>query len=190
MSDLNNTDVTDNDVTDVETTEDEWTPPTREEWEEVLEKKRRADSEAASRKRWLRDLGYDPKTGEKLPDGSQTAAETDDGPTDRQDSAKPAAVDTVAIEKAALAKGAGIVIALADAGVGPKSLDRVSKLIDVNGDIPAQVEALKEEFPEFFKRPRTSVADASAVGAGTKKAPTGEATKSYAEIMADRLLGK
>lgn len=189
MSDLNNTDVTDTDVTDVETT-DEWSPPTREEWEEVLDKKRRADSEAASRKRWLRDLGYDPKTGEKLPDGSVADVDTQGGPEVQTDPAKPVQVDTAAIEKAASDKTEAIFVALAEAGVAPKSLTRVSKLVDRNGDIASQVESLKEEFAELFKRPRTTnVADASAVGAGTKKAPTGEASKSYADLLADRILG-
>jgi hypothetical protein len=175
MTDLN-TDVTD-DVTDVDTTDDEWVPPTRDEWEDILDKKRRADSEAASRKRWLRDLGYDPKTGQKLSSGS----ETDSDSVDRGGAAKPVQVDTAALETAVTTKTEAVFVALAEAGVGPRSLARVSRMIDkksitIDEDgiegLAEQVDALKAELPELFKRSRTApVADVSAVGGGKKKAP-------------------
>lgn len=187
MSELNNT-FNDDDVTDVETTEDEWVAPSRAEWEDLLDKKRRADSEAASRKRWLRDLGYDPKTGEKLPDGSETAPDIKLGPDYQDDAEKPVQVDTTAIENAASAKAEAVFLALADAGVAPKSLGRFSKLIDRNGDIPAQVASLKEEFGELFtKRPRTTVADASAVSGGRQKPPAADANLTFEQKLAKRM---
>ncbi|WP_159064488.1 hypothetical protein [Streptomyces olivochromogenes] len=192
MTDLITTEDNDNDdVTDVEATEDEWTPPTREEWEGVLAKKKTADSEAASRKRWLRDLGYDPKTGEKLTDVSETGSDAAAKEDVQTDAAKPAQVDTAAIEKAASAKATARVISLVEAGVDPKSLDLVDRLIDPDEDLTAQLETLKEKAPGLFKRPRTTnVADASAVGAGSKKTPTGTASTDYREKLAKSILGR
>lgn len=48
---------------DSEDAEDEWVPPSKEEFERLLQAKQKADSEAAARKRFLREAGLDPKTG-------------------------------------------------------------------------------------------------------------------------------
>lgn len=61
-----------------EKTEDEWTPPSREDWQKVLDAKKKADSEAAQRKRWLRDNGFDPKTGQKVEKPSVDLGDDDD----------------------------------------------------------------------------------------------------------------
>lgn len=65
-------DSTDNDDTDVDATDDDsdegdnWEPPTRDDWLKLQADKRKADSEAAARKRWMRDAGLDPKTGKTV----------------------------------------------------------------------------------------------------------------------------
>lgn len=195
MSDLTNTDNTD-DVTDVDTTDNEWAPPTKEEWDDLLARKSRADSEAASRKRWLRDLGYDPKTGQKVTDGSVADAGTQGAAQGQEPAAKPVQVDAAAIETAVSSKIEAVYTALAEAGVGPKSLARVSKLVDKSSitidedgieGLSNQVEALKSEFPELFKRARTtSVADASAVGAGKKVTPDANQSNDWQDKIRER----
>jgi len=68
-------DVTDDDVVDDDNDsdddtddndEDHWEPPTKEDWQKLMADKRKADSEAAQRKRWMRDNGLDPKTGKPV----------------------------------------------------------------------------------------------------------------------------
>lgn len=49
-----------------EEVEDEWVPPTKEQFDRILAEKKKADSEAAARKRLLRDAGLDPKTGKPV----------------------------------------------------------------------------------------------------------------------------
>src|SRR5438094_560236 len=46
--------------------EDDWTPPSRDEYERLVEGKKKADGEAAARRKYLRQHGIDPKTGNKI----------------------------------------------------------------------------------------------------------------------------
>jgi hypothetical protein len=82
-------DVTDDDVTDSDdndsddtddsdSSEDDWVPPSREDWQKILDAKKKADSEAAQRKRWLRDNGFDPKTGKPIAKPSVDLSDDDD----------------------------------------------------------------------------------------------------------------
>jgi len=86
VSDDDVTDSDDNDDDDDSTddstkVEDEWTPPSREDWQKVLDAKKKADSEAAARKRFLRDNGFDPKTGAKIEKPSVKLDDDDDTDT-------------------------------------------------------------------------------------------------------------
>lgn len=63
-------------------TEDTWTPPTREDFQKLLDAKKKADSEAAARKRWLRDAGFDPKTGQAIKKATVSLDDDDDADTD------------------------------------------------------------------------------------------------------------
>lgn len=176
---IENTIDDDTDVSDVDdTVTNDWTPPTQEDYEQLVARERKANAESAARKRYLKEHGIDHLTGKKQTDDSDTA-----------DTAVP--VDTAAIETAAASKAEAVFTALADAGVAPQSLSRFSRMVDRNGDIAAQVETLKAEFGELFtKRPRTTNAvDATAVGAGKKQAPAADQTKDYAQVLADRVLG-
>lgn len=76
-SDDDDDDTDDSDDND-EDSDDEWTPPSREEWQKVLDAKKKADSEAAQRKRWLRDNGFDPKTGKRVEKPSVKLEDVDD----------------------------------------------------------------------------------------------------------------
>ena len=75
--------VDDSDDSDDDDVEDTWTPPSREDYVKLLEAKKKADSEAAARKRFLRDNGFDPKTGKPIEKPSvELEDEDDDDSTD------------------------------------------------------------------------------------------------------------
>lgn len=61
---------------------DKWTPPTKEDYEKLLAGKQKADSEAAARKRYLRDAGFDPKTGKPIAKPSLISDDDDDDDDD------------------------------------------------------------------------------------------------------------
>lgn len=64
---------------------DAWTPPTKEDYEKLLTAKQKADSEAAARKRFLREAGFDPKTGKPIQKPSLLSNEDDDDSDDDSD---------------------------------------------------------------------------------------------------------
>ena len=68
--------------------DDDWTPPTREDFQKLLDAKKKADSEAAQRKRWMRDAGLDPKTGKAVAKPSVDLGDDDDDDTDVVPNAK------------------------------------------------------------------------------------------------------
>lgn len=81
--DANDGDDDDNDEDEEDDDGEEWTPPTKEEWEQAqqdietkAQKLRRANREAADRKRYLRQNNIDPRTGTKL-DGDDDDEEDD-----------------------------------------------------------------------------------------------------------------
>jgi alkylhydroperoxidase/carboxymuconolactone decarboxylase family protein YurZ len=174
-----NTDTMDTEEADTSEAEVEWTPPTREEFEELLAKKQRADSEAASRKRWLRDNGIDPKTGKKTAVVSDEDSE-DGEPAHAVERAKAKAEQAARNNAKALISE--VPSALFAADLNPQHLNRALKLLDLDSlhvdedgvdGLREQIAELKEDFPEFFKRTRMrDVAPASAVGGGNKKPET------------------
>jgi hypothetical protein len=182
-------DVTDDDVTDsdddnddAETDdsdkpEDEWTPPSREDWQKVLDAKKKADSEAAARKRFLRDNGFDPKTGEPIKKPSVKLDDDDSDATpavkkNEDDASK--AVDREKLEQTfqrqleretAKAETRGrstaysliseVPAALEEAGWNGKNLPRMIKLLDLNSvdidDDGVDAEALSSQVAELKK---------------------------------------
>jgi hypothetical protein len=89
--DNDDADDTDDDKDDLHP-EDDWTPPSREDWQKLMDAKKKADSEAAQRKRWLRDNGFDPKTGEPIKKPTVDLGDDDDKDTDitpKKDDDKP-----------------------------------------------------------------------------------------------------
>jgi hypothetical protein len=173
---------------------DDWTPPTREEWEAHQAKLRTASGEAAARRKFLRANGIDPKTGQKIePDEPEPepAARPDDK-NDEPRGATPAEVKR-AIERAAAEaelRGrrqtrslvTGLNTALSDAGWNGQRLSSLMKLIDIDDveidddgtitGLDEQIAEIRTEWPEFFKRTRNPANPSSqAGGSGQNGAP-------------------
>lgn len=173
-------DVDDNDADDADDSgvhpDDAWVPPTREDWLKLQADKKKADSEAAARKRYLRDAGFDPKTGEKVQKPSVQLDDDDDASdTTVVDSAttKPP-FDRDKLEKnfqrqlereTQKAEGSGrkaaysliseVPAALETAGWNGKNLTRMIKLLDLDAvEIDADgvdAEALDSQVAELKK---------------------------------------
>ncbi|MFD9464371.1 hypothetical protein [Streptomyces sp. NPDC060027] len=198
----------------------DWTPPTREEWERVQSEKVRASAEARDRRKWLMAAGFSPRTGERLqpeePDVTAPAVQQDD---QQAQAANPADLKR-AVEKAVTEAqltgrrqmrtfAVGFNKALTEAGWNGQRLDSLMKLIDVDdvdfdgGEIVGlaeQLDGLKSEWPEFFRRTRNSANAANGAGgsgqngvtgakveAADKPAPKPE-PKGWAEQVADKIL--
>ncbi len=195
---------------------DDWTPPTREEYEETVAKLRTASGEAAARKKYLRQHGIDPKTGSKV-----QADEPDPEPEPKGDQPTgPSAAEVRRqVEKAAAeaelrglrktkALVTGVNAALAGAGWNGQRLNSLMKLIDLDdvevdddGEITGlseQIDAIKGEWPEFFKRTRQlSTPSSGAGGSGQNGVPAAKVDtadkpapkpepKDWAETLAQR----
>lgn len=186
-NDVNDDTVTDDDLTDDTGDAPEWTPPSKDEWDALIAKENKASAEAASRKRWLREAGINPRTGERAETPSAEAStSTDDSRNYRE--------DLRSSEQIGLKKGVSIYAKLVSAGVNPKRVDAVLKFLDVDGitvdedgieGIDEQIADLKEDYPEFFKRERMKTSDASVVGAGKKTASSATQT-SWEDAIRDR----
>lgn len=207
-----------------------WTPPTREDWDKLMSAKSKADSQAAQRKRFLRDNGFDPKTGEKLNTTPSVNLDLDDDEDDTDTSPSKESVAqaerdrakskyekqlnrALAVESEKTAQRVrtemttlmtAIPEALQEAGWNGKNIKRMLKLMDLDavevdsdGDVEGlvdQIDELKKDFPEFFKRTRMreavkTVADSSAVGAGTKQAPASEEDQDWKTRLHRQLYG-
>lgn len=173
----------DDDDTATSQAKDKWVPPTREDYDKLLAAKSKADSEAAARKRFLRDANLDPKTGKPIEKPS-FELEDDDDATDTDQKEVTPGFNREKFEKQAqrtlereVAKAertarsssysliAEVPAALEDAGWNGKNLPRMVRLLDldtveVDADgvdidtLSHQVSELKKDFPEFFKRTR------------------------------------
>lgn len=196
---------------------DDWAPPTREEYEATIAKLKTASGEAAARKRYLRQHGIDPKTGSRVeqddpdPESEQPKGDQPQGPS--------AAEIKRQIEKAATeaelrglrktkALVTGVNAALAEAGWNGQRLNSLMKLIDLDdvdiddGEITGlseQIDAIKAEWPEFFKRTRSATSSNGAGGSGQNgvtpakveaadKKPPAPEPKGWAEVLAARAL--
>jgi hypothetical protein len=215
---------------------DKWVPPSKEEFDKILAAKAKADSEAAARKRFLREAGLDPKTGKPVSKPKvkfDLGLEDDDDADDDDDaSVKPrkpdvspnsTQLDPKKIQREldrqlerevarteqrerdrALTLLVAVPEALEDAGFNPKNLKRALKLLDLDsvtvdsdGEIEGlneQIDELKADFPEFFKRTRMKeaareVADTKTVGGGKKTAPASEENLDFATRLRNQLYG-
>ena len=197
---------------------DDWRPPSREEYEETIAKLKTASGEAAARRKYLRAHGIDPKTGQKA---QADEPEPEPAAKDDQPQGPSAAEMKRQIEKAAAeaelrglrktkALVTGVNGALADAGWNGQRLNSLMKLIDLDdvevdddGEIiglSEQIDSIKSEWPEFFKRTRTPATSANGAGgsgqngvpaakvdAADKPAPKPE-PKGWAQQVAERAL--
>jgi hypothetical protein len=201
-----------------ETPADAWTPPTREEWEASQAKLRTASGEAAARRKYLRAHGIDPKTGEKIKADPESEPEEEIPAAHKDESrgATPAEIRRQ-VEKATAeaelrgrrqtrALVTGVNSALAESGWNGQRLGSLMKLIDLDDveidedgemtGLAEQIEEIKSEWPEFFKRLRNSAGlsnspggsgqngvGAAKVDAADKKTPEPE-PKDWAERLA------
>ncbi|MEU7416711.1 phage scaffolding protein [Streptomyces antibioticus] len=197
---------------------DDWQPPSREEYERLVEGKRKADAEAAARRKYLRQHGIDPKTGNKVQaDDPEPEPEpqggTPAGPTAaeiRRQVEKAAAEAELRGLRKTKALVTGVNSALAGAGWNGQRLNSLMKLIDLDdvevdddGEITGlseQIDAIRSEWPEFFKRTRQLSTTSNATGGSgqngvpaakvdtaDKPAPKPE-PKGWAETLAERAL--
>lgn len=189
----------DDDDADQDDDGDDWTPPTRDQWQRVQGALKKANGEAGKRRRlakdmdrlgitdlptWLSARGLDPETGQPYGDDVVDPDEQDDGifddhvdPRDQRQRDRKYARDVTAAERRGaqrardelvpiLAQSAAV-NALRDAGFtgNQARLERALRLIDAsqldvemdgaNFDIQGldeQIEEIKSEFPEFFRR--------------------------------------
>lgn len=162
----------DADVTETDT-QDEWVPPTREDYEKLLADKAKVTEESIKRKKMLRDNGIDLATGKRA-DG-QESSPTDAGDTVSKTDFQQAVSQVKSHERRLAIE---VPTALEAAGWNGRGLARIQKLIDLDAveidedgvvGLTEQIEALKADIPEFFKRTRTTTAPAGAVGAGKKQ---------------------
>jgi hypothetical protein len=217
------------DDSDEEEVKDSWTPPSREEFDRILAAKAKADSEAAARKRFLREAGLDPKTGkavtkpqvkfnlgldddddsaeEETPRAERSSTSTQLDPKkiqrelDRQLEREVALTEQRERDRA-LTLLVAVPEALEDAGFNPKNLKRALKLLDLDtvsvdsdGEIEGlneQIDELKADFPEFFKRTRMreaakEVADTKTVGGGKKTVAASEENLDFATRLKNQL---
>lgn len=195
---------------------DDWTPPTREEWEAQQAKLRTATGEAAARRKYLREHGIDPKTGQKIqtddpePDPATTPKDAPQGLTEAD---MRRAVDKAVTEtqlkgvRQMRTFAVGFNKALAEAGWNGTRLDSLMRLLDLDdvdiddGEITGlteQLDTLKTEWPEFFKRVRSTSSNGAGgsgqngvpavkVDTADKKPPAPE-PKGWAEQVAERVL--
>lgn len=156
-------------------TVDDWQPPTREEWEAQQAKLKTASGEAAARRKYLRAHGIDPKTGQKIQ--TDPDPEPDDETVSKDDTPRgPSQVEIRRqIEKATTeaelrgrrqtrALVTGVNAALAESGWNGQRLGSLMKLLDLDevdvdddGEVTGlaeQLDEIKREWPEFFKRTR------------------------------------
>lgn len=218
-------DVDDNDDDDSDNDDkNEWVPPSKEEFEKLMAAKSKADSEAAARKRFLRDAGLDPKTGKPVSkpkvefDLDDDSDDEGDDDTRKPEAKSPSQVDVRKTQRdlqrqlerevakaetrereRALTLVSAVPEALSEAELNPKYLKRALKLMDLDsvevdsdGEVDGlleQIDELKKDFPEFFKRTRMKdaakdVADVKTVGGGRKKAPESKANLGWADQIA------
>ena len=166
---------------------DDWTPPTKEEWEQQQAKLKSASGEAATRRKYLRQHGIDLKTGNKV--NPDPEPEPDDEPADVKGDAPRSltaaemqrAVDKAVTETQLTGQrqmrtfAVGFNKALSEAGWNGTRLDSLMKLLDLDdvdiddGEITGlseQIDDLKRDWPEFFKRTRTANSSNGAGGSG------------------------
>lgn len=165
---------------------DDWQPPSREDYEKLVDSHRRASAEAANRRKWLKAAGYDPKTGNKIDAEPVAEPEPEPAPTaGQQPGLSQADVDRRVNRAVAEAKIEGMrgakklatnfLGALSEAGWNGTRLDLIMPLSDLDGadaddpdDLAERVANVKQLFPEGFspvKRTRTNPA-ATSNGAG------------------------
>lgn len=171
---------------------DDWTPPSREEWEEHQQKLAAASAEARDRRKYLKAHGIDPKTGQKTQTDPEPAPADD--PAAKGDAATAGASPAEmrqAVERAVAEariegmRGAKKLVAsfnkaLADAGWNGQRLELIMPLVDFDevdlddqDDLRERIEQVKKVFPEGFKRTRNPAATANSTASSGQNGAVG-----------------
>jgi hypothetical protein len=198
------------DTDDADDATDDWTPPTRDEWDRLQAAKKRASDESAARRKYLQQHGIDHRTGEK--------AGGDEPPPPAPAEPAPApAVDRVALQreiqaavqkavaktelkyKPALEKNA-VKAALDDSGCDPAYRDLIRNsldLTDVEYDdegravgLDDQIAALKIQYPQVFSKksaPTPRRTGGAAEVDGGQRQPPPAAKKSWMDQINDQM---
>lgn len=160
---------------DSDDSEDEWVPPTKEEFDRILAAKAKADSEAAARKRFLREAGFDPKTGKPVSKPKITLEDLDDDDDDSDEeevARKVVKGETKAKSDKAFQRSlereiakterrvrdeattlmAAVPEALSEAGWNGKNLSRMLRLLDldeIHVDSDGEIDGLTDQITEL-----------------------------------------
>lgn len=191
---------------------DEWVPPTKDEFDKILAAKAKADSEAAARKRFLRDNGFDPKTGKAVSKPTISLEDLDEEDEDEATAEKVVKGESKArsdkgfqrqlereiakterrIRDESRVLMAAVPEALNEEGWNGKNLERMLRLLDLDsvevdsdGEIDGlkdQVAELKKDFPEFFKRTRMREAAKEVADTATVGGGTKKAPAAQADL--------
>lgn len=179
--DSGSADSDDDDDEDDRNEQDSWTPPSREDYLKLIADKKKADSEAAARKRFLRDAGLDPKTGVKVEKPTVELEDEDDDEDSTKESKgfnkekyvqqfeRQLEREVSKAERSGRVSAYALIhevpAALETAGWNGKNLARMTRLLElddleIDSDgidaeaLVSKVDGLKKDFPEFFKRTR------------------------------------
>lgn len=168
----------DDEQDDSDDAEDEWVPPSKEEFEKLLAAKQKADSEAAARKRFLREAGFDPKTGKPVSKPKVSLEDLDDDDDDDSDeidqreARKQLKGETKArsdkafqrqlereiakterrVRDEATSLMAAVPEALSEAGWNGKNLSRMLRLLDldeIHVDSDGEIDGLNDQIAEL-----------------------------------------
>lgn len=184
------TDVEETDEEETEETEaEEWTPPSKEDWVKLNESAKLARTEAANRRKWLKENGIDPRSGKKL--GAETAAPVTAKADDkalREASKRAEESDARATRALAAAvkrelKAQGVVADMVDLALPRIKLDDLD--LDDDGDIDGledQIEALKAKHPTLFAPKEEPVKRTKSAG-GTVRQDKASKQPSFADAL-------
>lgn len=175
-------DVVDEDATTTEEdVVDEWKPPTKEEWEKAQASAKTARTEAANRRKWLKEHGIDPHSGKKIK--SEVDAEKED-----ETASKVAAIEAKARRSLAAAVrgaliGSGANRDAADLLIGKIKFDDLD--VDDDGSIEGlddQLDSLKERYARLFEADEPVVKRTKTIG-GTVRKENVKKEKSFSELL-------
>lgn len=169
----------------VETTEDVWTPPSKEDWEKLNASATLARTEAANRRKWLKEHGIDPRTGKKLaPDVSPAENPDIKAALQRAEESDQKALRSLTAAVRRELRVAGVVADMVDLALPRIKLADLD--IDDDGDIDGlteQLDSLRTKFPTLFAPKEESVKKVTKSAVGTARKETSSKQPSFADML-------
>jgi hypothetical protein len=145
---------------------DNWEPPTKEDYEKLVNAKREASHEAAQRRKFLAKHGIDPKTGEKLNPTHDNGTKDNSTQIDvDREIAKAVTKVEVEFGRRTQTLIPALLSELEEQGWNGRNVKRLLQFIElddveIDGDrivgLTEQVDALKKDLPEWFRKSRNS----------------------------------